>query len=145
MYQGPIQFGERAHRLAALYSSVYRHCAPRYTVDLGHQSVRALQVLDDGPSTVAALAKNLKCAHNTASELVSRLARRSLVQKLRGVDDERVVKVSLTDNGRSCLEEHTLPDRNRLARALELLSDQDYRSIVDAFELLSSTLKALPQ
>lgn len=116
-----------------------------YSTDLGHQSVRALQFIDERSQTVAELADRLRCAHNTASEIAKRLTLRALVQKNRRSNDERVVDLSITDGGRRVLGEHVLPDRQKLANCLKKLSDDEYASIAAAFELLVVKLNDEPQ
>ena len=112
--------------LSATYAAIYRHCHPAYTVALGHQSVRALQLLSESGSSVQSIARYLGCAPNTASELVRRLADIGLVGKHRGGGgDERSVEVRLTHEGERVLIEHTGLDTEKLAERLDAMTAEE--------------------
>ena len=82
------------------------------------------------------VANFLGCAANTASELVSRLVSKKLVEKQRSEVDERAVFLRLTDVGRTALDEHVGLDVARLAKALEMCDLQARHEIHAAFEAL---------
>ena len=112
--------------LSATFAAIYRHCHPAYTVALGHQSVRALQLLSESGSSVQSIARHLGCAPNTASELVRRLAEMGLIGKHRGGrGDERSVEVRLTPEGERVLLEQTGLDTEKLAECLEALTPEE--------------------
>jgi DNA-binding MarR family transcriptional regulator len=69
-----------------------------------HQLMLAIRVSDDpdGP-TMGELAEHLLIRHHSAVELVDRLAKRRLVERVRGLGDRRQVRVQLTAEGQSKL------------------------------------------
>lgn len=64
----------------------------------------ALYVLSAGERTVGALGDELGLDSGTLSPLLRRLDARDLVVRRRGPEDERVVTVALTDEGRAVYE-----------------------------------------
>jgi DNA-binding MarR family transcriptional regulator len=70
-----------------------------------HQMMLAIHVLDstDGP-TMGKLAEYLLIRHHSAVELVDRLAKRRLVERVRGQGDRRQVRVRLTAEGQDKLK-----------------------------------------
>lgn len=61
----------------------------------------AMVVLATGERTVSSLGEELHLDSGTLSPLLRRLENRGLVDRRRDTGDERVVRVSLTDEGRS--------------------------------------------
>jgi DNA-binding MarR family transcriptional regulator len=61
-----------------------------------HQILLAIRALEDGGPTVGALASHLLIQHHSAVGLVDRLAGRGLVERIRGGEDRRQVRVRLT-------------------------------------------------
>jgi MarR family transcriptional regulator, organic hydroperoxide resistance regulator len=125
-----------AAELSAKYAAIYRHCHPVYTVALGHQAVRALQLAAEGGVTVQAIARHLGCAPNTASEVVRRLVEKDLALKVRSTDDERVVEVRVTDEGHRVLEEQTGLDVENLQKRLGTLTAEQRDTIRKGLGLL---------
>jgi DNA-binding MarR family transcriptional regulator len=128
---------ETASSISRNFAAIYHRCHPRYSIALSHQSVRVLQLLNEEQAvTVQRVAEFLGCAANTASELVSRLVSKRLVEKQRSEDDERVVFLRLTDIGRTAFDEHVGLDVSRLANALQLCDLRTKHEIQTAFETL---------
>jgi MarR family transcriptional regulator, organic hydroperoxide resistance regulator len=130
-----------SHEISTLYAEIYRYCHPAYASPISHQAVRALQRISVGALTVNELAERLRCAPNTASEIVKRLTARSLVTKVRRKDDERVVDLAITGSGRAALEEHTGLDVERLRAGLEGLSEKEVRRIRDGLGTLLTAVR----
>ncbi|GAB2894509.1 MarR family transcriptional regulator [Paralcaligenes sp. KSB-10] len=69
-----------------------------------HQALLAIKAMPEAPS-VGDIAERLMIRHHSAVELVGRLVRMGLVERLRDLSDRRRVRVSLTP-----LAEHKLAD-----------------------------------
>lgn len=132
---------DAARSLALLYAAIYRRCQPRYFINLSHQAVRSLQFISEGPATVQGVAAHLGCAPNSASEIVRRLVQRGLVAKSRSPNDERIVELSLTQDGVRALEEQTLLDQEKLARCLERMPADEREAVRSGLDLLLNRLK----
>jgi MarR family transcriptional regulator, organic hydroperoxide resistance regulator len=131
-----------ARELSHLFSSIYYHCHPHFTVPLSHSSVRALHCIAMNPgATVREVAEHLGCAHNTASEILRRLDDKKLISRKRRKEDERVVELSLTPSGRKVLEEHTGLDIEKLDRLLSHIPKEEKEAIFKGFSLLLRRLK----
>ena len=87
-----------------------------------HQLMLAIRVLNgpDGP-TMGELAEYLLIRHHSAVELVDRLAKRGLVERVRGQDDRRQVRVRLTAEGRDKLKWLSSAHRAELSNSGPLL------------------------
>ncbi|MBZ5577843.1 MAG: MarR family transcriptional regulator [Acidobacteriia bacterium] len=80
-----------------------------------HQFLLAVRTLDepDGP-TVRQIADYLLVRHNSAVGLIDRLVEHGLVQRARGRDDRRQVRVKLTAKGEEILKRLSLIHRDEL-------------------------------
>jgi DNA-binding MarR family transcriptional regulator len=126
-----------AREISEAWGEIYFHAHPTFTIDLSHQSVRALQYvsLTDTP-TVGGVAQHLDVRHHTASEIVARLENKGLVRRGRASTDRRHVTLELTAAGTSALSEHTGLDPEAVAEALASASPKDLRAIESAFASL---------
>lgn len=132
---------DTADRLSELFSAVYFHCHPKFEVEISHQAVRAMQYIAmTGPTTINALSEYLSVAHNTTSEIVRRLQSKELVLKQRRHNDERVVEVRLTEDGKRVVLQHTGLDIPRLTEALKEMSQEECNEIERAFTTLLQAL-----
>ena len=87
-----------------------------------HQLLLAIKALDkeDGP-TVGDLAEYLMVRHHSAVGLVDRLAERNLVERVRGQEDRRQVRVRLTGDGENKLRRLSAMHREELRSSGPLL------------------------
>ena len=139
------EFDDLAAALSTAYAAVYRHGHSPYTLALGHQAVRALQLAAEPGTTIQLICRQLGCATNTGSEIVSRLAGKGLVQKTRRATDERVVEVTTTADGDRILIEQTGLDRARLARGLSGRTEQERDVIQSGLNLLLACVTDEPK
>lgn len=90
-----------------------------------HQLLLAIRGHDgDAEPTIGEIAEALLLRHHSAVELVDRAADAGLVRRRRDRDDQRVVRLQLTDRGRSRLEDLTaahVEELGRLSRSLRPL------------------------
>jgi len=87
-----------------------------------HQMLLAIRVLDEpGGSTIGRLAEHLFIQPHSAVGLVDRLVERGLVERARGSDDRRQVRVRLTDEGAERLKRLTDAHRAELRETGPLL------------------------
>ncbi|MBZ5581354.1 MAG: MarR family transcriptional regulator [Acidobacteriia bacterium] len=70
-----------------------------------HQLMLAVRSLDGGEGpTVGELAEHLLLRHHSAVGLIDRLAERGFVERARGADDRRQVRIQLTPKGEQKLK-----------------------------------------
>jgi MarR family transcriptional regulator, organic hydroperoxide resistance regulator len=140
-----MRYEQTAHEISRTYARIYYLCHPHYTLNLPHQAVRALQFIDAGLGpTVKGLARHLGVAHNTASEQVTRLVDRALVEKRRPVEDERSVELHLTSVGRQALDEQTGLDEARLQAVFTQMTEPDRQAVAQGLATLLRHLEAHP-
>ena len=80
-----------------------------------HQLLLAVRSLDpsNGP-TIRALAENLLIRHHSAVGLIDRMEERGLIERVRGIDDRRQVRVRLTTQGAEKLKRLSVIHREEL-------------------------------
>jgi DNA-binding MarR family transcriptional regulator len=127
-----LKRAERRYNLStADYAQLaaFRHALRRFLrfsetaaadVGINGQHYQALLIVraapDHSPVTIAGLAQQLLVKHNTAVELVDRLARQDLVQREPSKVDRRKVELGLTPRGRQLLARLAAAHRRELQR-----------------------------
>jgi len=97
---------------------------PGGALSLIHLNV--LAVLDlDGPLPMSGLAEMLDVSQASATGIVDRMEQRGLVERRRGDEDRRVVRVALTDQGRNLIAGMATERREHLAMMLDHLADDE--------------------
>jgi DNA-binding MarR family transcriptional regulator len=95
----------------------------------GPVSLVHLQVLtaleSDGPLPMRRLAEAMDVSQASATGIVDRMEDRGLVERLRDDEDRRVVRVALTETGRSTIGALTAERRELLVALLEELTDDE--------------------
>lgn len=96
--------------------------------------------------TVTQLGQALSIHVSTASNLLDKLARAGLVERLRGEEDRRVVRLRLTDQGRDIVARAPLPLTGLVVDALEKMPvdaltrlDEDLASLIQQMHLLDQS------
>ena len=129
-----------AVEISKAWAGIYRRCHPKYSANVGHRSIRALQYLAELPRTVGELAKYLGIAPNSASEIAKRLVTRGYASKVRDTQDERVVRLICTESGVGILQEQTNLDLEKLSRCMARLSPDQRSSVRSGFKILFDSL-----
>jgi DNA-binding MarR family transcriptional regulator len=97
---------------------------PGGAISLVHLNV--LSVLEhEGPQPMRALAEALDVSSASATGIVDRMEERGLVVRVRDSQDRRVIRVALTDEGRSILGGLTAERREALGELLDELTDEE--------------------
>ncbi len=90
----------------------------------------ALQWLyEEGELTIGDLSAKMFLACSTMTDLVDRMERQGLVERLRDTADRRVVRVVLREKGRRLFEDVLAAKRDRLRRILTPYSLEDVKTI----------------
>jgi DNA-binding MarR family transcriptional regulator len=107
-------------------AGVMRHMRRWPSGPLSLVHLHVLVVLDtDGPLPMRALAESLDVSQASATGIVDRMEQRGLVERHRDVEDRRVIRVALTGPGRQVIEGVEAERRERLARVLDELTDEE--------------------
>jgi len=94
-----------SREFADLFPAIYRHFCRRWAPDEYRPSAEAAAILehlsDTGPLTVTEAARHFERSQAATSELVERLRRRGLIDRIRDERDQRRHLVWLTEEGRA--------------------------------------------
>lgn len=91
---------------------------------IGGAQVWMLATIADSPDiTVSQLGQALSVHVSTASNLLDKLARAGLVERLRGDEDRRVVRLRLTEKGRDVIARAPRPLTGLIVDALEKMPE----------------------
>ena len=82
-----------------------------------HQLLLALRAQPEGQAPIRVLAERLQIQHNTAVELIDRLARRGYVRRTRAETDRRQVLVAISARGEAKLAKLSKSHLEELRRA----------------------------
>ncbi|MCI0764130.1 MarR family transcriptional regulator [Bacillus sp. TL12] len=124
------------------WETIYYHLRYEYEDNLSHQAIRILQIISRETETkIGKVASELGLSHNTASEHVKRLIQKGFVIKERNIQDERVVNLTLTTEGKEALAKHTLLDEEKLKVLESQFSTEEQQLIEKAFSLLAKESK----
>lgn len=111
--------------------------------DLTMQQLHALVLLSARPRHVGEVATLLGVSMSSASSMIDRLARASLVERERGEDDRRVVVCGITEQGELVLRHVLEVGRLRLERLLAELSSDELTTVERALESLIAAARTV--
>jgi DNA-binding MarR family transcriptional regulator len=101
-------------------------------------TLRYLQ--DNGPTTMGQLSAFLYISESSTTELVAKLEQESLATRKRSANDNRVVEVDLTEQGRRLAASTALGGIPLLRERLRTLPREELEQILDAFRRLNRLL-----
>ncbi len=128
MYSASHAFGQAYRRVLAPWKLTY----PQYLV--------LIVLWEQQPRTVGELGDQLFLDSGTLSPLLRRLEARGLVSRSRRIDDDRVVEIALTDEGRA-LQSDMAPVGAEIARCTGLTGEKA-RALLDAVRELNRVMRA---
>lgn len=97
----------------------------------------------DGPLPMRVLAEVLDVSQASATGIVDRMEQRGLVARERDEADRRIVRVVLTESGRSLVEGVADQRRDHLARLIDILSDDDAAALLQGMRAMRRAREAL--
>ncbi|MDD3015131.1 MAG: MarR family transcriptional regulator [Lactococcus chungangensis] len=88
---------------------------------------RVLQFLSasGAAKTTGEIAEKLEIRQQSASELVSKLEKKALVEKTKDAKDKRVTLVTMTELGREAAEKFTMQDNDFYGQFFDVLTDDE--------------------
>jgi Transcriptional regulators len=114
---------ETLQKFRLIIGAVRRHSRELEAASgIGGTQVWMLATIAESPDlTVSQLSQALSVHVSTASNLLDKLARGGMVERVRGEEDRRVVRLRLTDKGRSVVARAPKPLTGPIVDALEKL------------------------
>jgi DNA-binding MarR family transcriptional regulator len=102
-----------------------------------HERMLLHHVPENGAIALTELARHLALPKSSASVVVKDLGRRGFLTRTRDPDDERRLRIELTDAGRRRVREDTVLEPSGLAAALERLSDDQRAQLLGTLAALA--------
>jgi DNA-binding MarR family transcriptional regulator len=97
-----------------------------------------------GAQTMSEIAEGLEVTTPAITGLVDKLEKRGLVERLRGSQDRRVVRVQLSPRAQMIAERHLAERRSQMRAVLATLMPEEQRIFVKTLKLLAQTLYTRP-
>ncbi|PWK15844.1 MarR family winged helix-turn-helix transcriptional regulator [Tumebacillus permanentifrigoris] len=85
-----------------------------------------------GDLTIGELSSKLYLAYSTTTDLVDRMERNDLVERVRDKNDRRVVRLHMKERGRDMIQQVLVVRREHLAKALVHVESKDLAPLVTA-------------
>ncbi|PZS18955.1 MAG: hypothetical protein DLM54_07810 [Acidimicrobiales bacterium] len=114
---------------------------PELREELGSVTIHQLQVvkhLGPGPLTMRELSRDLDVSESATTAAADRLVRQGLAERRADPTDRRVVRLALSERGRSFTEKFHQARRGQVEKAFEVLSDAQVGAFVDVLETLAA-------
>lgn len=87
-----------------------------------------------GDLTIGELSSKLYLAYSTTTDLVDRMERNDLVERVRDSNDRRVVRLHMKAKGRDMIEKVLVARRGHLAQALVHVPADDMQTLVSSLK-----------
>ena len=132
------------HRFRATIPADVRATMQETMEEVTASQLEALALLHQGRSGLSMhqVAEALSITPSSATQLVDRLVRMGLVERLREEEDRRLVRVQLSDVARQRFEEMMRLHLRGLAAVTEPLGDEDLRTLVDLLARIAQPVGA---
>jgi DNA-binding MarR family transcriptional regulator len=116
-----------------------------YTNNLTHLSILQIQALiflkQAGLVTMSDIAVNFRIELPSATSLVNKLCDQKLVKRSADPEDRRLVRISLTEDGRALLEQAVRERRKKIEKILSYLSVSEKADLMNIFKTLKNKLQ----
>jgi DNA-binding MarR family transcriptional regulator len=117
-----------------------------WAASLTMPQIRILYLLGrQGPLPVGSVAEAMRVSQPSATETIDRLVRAGYVSRTTCTADRRVVRIALTDGGRSFIDRPWDARRLLLTELLANASDADRQHVTTGLETLCRLLDGAPQ
>jgi 4'-phosphopantetheinyl transferase len=93
--------------------------------------INVISVLEaDGPQPMRVLAEALDVSQASATGIVDRMEQRGLVERRRDEEDRRIVRVALTDEGRTLVEGVAQERQDHMLAMLQEFTDEELQAFL---------------
>jgi len=99
--------------------------------------------VDDEEYPIGELGRNAQVKSSTMTDMIDRLEKEKIAERIRDDGDRRVVKVRLTDKGKKIKREFTQKTRKGVETAFSKLSEEEIRTLLDHLEGAYQILKKI--
>ena len=99
--------------------------------------------VDDDDYPIGELGRNAQVKSSTMTDMIDRLEKEKIVERIRDDGDRRVVKVRLTDKGKKIKREFTQKTRKGVETAFSKLSEEEIRTLLNHLKGAYQILKKI--
>ncbi|MBC5637543.1 MarR family transcriptional regulator [Ornithinibacillus sp. BX22] len=104
----------------------------------------ALQWLkEEGDMTIGELSAKNGLAFSTTTDLVDRMEKNELVERVRDMNDRRVVRIHVLEKGHRIIEEVILKRQEYLNNVLENFTEEQTTTLIELLNLLHAQMKSI--
>jgi len=112
--------------------------------DITSNDLHVIEVIGVGePKNMSTIARELSVTVGTLTISVNGLVKKGYVVRQRGLEDRRVVYISLSERGRSAYERHARFHREMIEGICSALTPEEMAALVKALEKLKGWFKEL--
>ena len=111
--------------------------------DLTLPQITILYLLTSGPERISGIAQAQGMARSNASNMVERLVRKGLVERVSDPSDRRVALANLTDRGREAVEAANRGNYLAIENVAAFLSTDELELVARALQILDRGVKRL--
>ncbi|MCM3400259.1 MarR family transcriptional regulator [Oceanobacillus profundus] len=102
----------------------------------------ALQwLLEEGDLTIGELSNKISLAFSTTTDLVDRMEKNELVERVRDTNDRRVVRIHLLEKGKTIIREVIQERQDYLGKVLNKFSEDEKHSLNQLLDFLYQEMK----
>ncbi|UOF90216.1 MarR family transcriptional regulator [Fodinisporobacter ferrooxydans] len=95
---------------------------------------------EHGDLTIGELSNKMYLAYSTTTDLVDRMERNQLVERIRDQNDRRVVRLRMMQKGSELIEKVLIARRTYLANVLDQMDTNERERIIDCLEKLHTNI-----
>lgn len=107
--------------------------------DLTNNDMHVIEAIGiEEPKNMSTIARTLSVTVGTLTIAMNSLVKKGYVVRTRGVEDRRVVYISLSDRGRVVYEHHARFHKAMIDSVMEQLDDDEMKSLVKALTKLNT-------
>ena len=116
-----------------------------FNSDLTPSQIKSLFAFkeDDEEYPIGELGRNAQVKSSTMTDMLDRLEKEKIAERIRDDGDRRVVKVRLTDKGKKIKKEFTKKTRKGVEAAFSKLSEEEIRILLDHLKGAYQILKKI--
>ncbi|MEN2765697.1 MarR family winged helix-turn-helix transcriptional regulator [Ornithinibacillus xuwenensis] len=104
----------------------------------------ALQWLqEEGDLTIGELSAKNGLAFSTTTDLVDRMEKNGLVERIRDTNDRRVVRIHVLEKGKRIIKEVIKKRQDYLGEVLETFSEEQTSTLIELLDLLYNQMKTV--
>ncbi|UJL44995.1 MarR family transcriptional regulator [Virgibacillus sp. NKC19-16] len=107
------------------------------------QFVAIQWLMDEGDLTIGELSKRISLAFSTTTDLVDRMEKNSLVERVRDSNDRRVVRIHVLDKGKTIVHEVIAKRQEYLGEVLDKFSDGQTQTLSELLAFLYDEMKSV--